>query len=180
LRHCRVLFAPSGHNLRLSCEILDHPDRIGRNGEEGAAADEDLTGLRQPAVVSPAASFLTRDPESCRDEPRGQRSPGNPRQGLRQIVEFTFDQICRDLGCASQLQKFRAPAAGAVCENARRIQRCASSARRRKPRCVSKQRANEMHRWSPPSCGKGLGRSALTRWVWDLGRSGGRGIGGRR
>ena len=93
LRHCRVLFAPSGHNFRLSCEILDHPDRIGRNGEEGAAADEDLTGLRQAAVVSPAASFLTRDPQSCRDEPRGQRSPGNPRQGLREIVEVTFDQF---------------------------------------------------------------------------------------
>ena len=102
----------------LSCEILDHPDRIGRNGEEGAAADEDLTGLRQAAVLSPAGPFLTRDPQSCRDEPRGQRSPGNPRQGLRQIVEFTFDQICRDLGCAPQLQKFRAPVAGAVCENA--------------------------------------------------------------
>ena len=54
-----------------------------------------------------------------------------------------------------QLQK---PAA-----QARRIQRCASSARRRKPRCVSKQRANEMHRWSPPSCGKKLDRSTLTR-----------------
>ena len=97
LRRCRVLFAPSGQDFRMSCEILDQPNRICRNREEGAAAGENLAGLGQAPVLRPARSFSTRDPERHYDEPRGQRSPGNPRQGFRQIVEFAFDHVCSSL-----------------------------------------------------------------------------------
>ena len=69
-----------------------------RGGGRGGRKPGRTGASARPSSSAPRSS--TRDPQSHHDEPRGQRPPGNPRQGFRQIVEFAFGQICSSLGCA--------------------------------------------------------------------------------
>jgi hypothetical protein len=168
----RPRFPDGPQDLRSPRQSRSERGRASRGGRR-----PDRTG--ESVHPCPARSLLTRDPQGCHDQPRGERPPRNPRQGFSQSFELALDQIGRGLGCAGQLPQFRVPAAAAGCKDATYAALCLVGTQAQAG-WVSKQSANEMRRWSPPSRGTLPDRSALTRWAWGLGRrSGACGIGDR-